>query len=399
MRELDVISFHPGRQHNLEQAFQIQKEFESFKHITSIYFDDVFAKRWHKIAPSIGKRLKKRSSALPAQFVDINPIAEIWLLLKKKGGYKVGTEDYLKRNEIFQRWVIKKYAPPKLCIGFDTSSWRVFKEWKGKSLLILDLTIAPPQYKLKLAEESHLDEHTISSLTKHDSILYKIYEEELQLADIILCGSDFVKQSCLSLGVQDRKLVVLPYGADLKKFHKSKIQTNKGYSRVVFIGTVNYRKGADIALQAWNEVVKKHPTAELHFYGGIEMELPSESKGIFFHGYISQDLLIEELKISDISILPTFFEGSSLAIYQSMAVGLAVITTPNAGSVIIDKRNGLLIEYGSVPQLVNNLSLLLEDTALRYQLGENAEKDIQNYTWDHYGEKLSLLIKKIILKN
>ena len=94
--------------------------------------------------------------------------------------------------------------------------------------------------------------------------------------------------------------------------------------------------------------------------------------------------------------MPTFFEGSSLAIYQSMAMGLAVITTDNAGSIIENKKNGILINYNSVDELITNLRLLMQDDSLRKSLAANAQRDIKNYTWFEYGEKLHKILLPIL---
>lgn len=396
MKKYEIVSFHPGRQHNFEQAYQLYKSFDSFQHLTSLYFDKKQVKWWENKLPSVAQFLKRRSAELPAMAVDTNPIGELKILAKRSSGKKLDITDFIKRNEAFQKWVLKKYSPPKICIGFDTSSWTVFEAWKGKSFLVLDLSIATPHYKLKLAKQNNFSAQQIQNLTKDDAPLYSIYEKELALADMVLCGSNFVKDSCISAGIDVSKLVVQPYGLDINRFLHKSVRENATPLKVVFVGTVSFRKGADIALEAWKEIAVVFPNAELHFYGGIQMDVPKDFKNVFFHGFLPQDKLISELKTAQISILPTFFEGSSLAIYQSMALGLAVITTPNAGSIIESGKNGLLINYGSVDELRKSLSLLLSDAQLRKQLVSAAQTDIQSYTWDHYGKSIAYLMNGVL---
>jgi glycosyltransferase involved in cell wall biosynthesis len=399
MKTPEIVSFHPGKQHNLEQALQIYKGFKNFKHITSLYFSDTTVKRWQKISPKISSGLKKRSAALPGQVVDINPVPEVKLLFKRALGHKADTGDYLERNRIFQEWMLRQYAPPKICIGYDTSSWLVFRKWKNKSFLILDLSIAVPQYKLTLAREYNLQPDFTNNLTHGDEPLYPVYAEELALADLILCGSEFVKDSCLSLGVNPEKLMVLPYGADLNKFNNPNPQpTGSGKIKVAFVGGVNYRKGADTVLKAWESIAKRFPQAELHFYGNVQMDLPSTPASVVFHGFVNQNDLIQDLKTAHISILPSFLEGSSLAIYQSMALGLAIITTPNTGSVVEDKKTGFIIPYGAVEEVITSLELLLGNETLRKELAAQAQAAIKKYTWENYGLKLNQKLGEILSK-
>jgi glycosyltransferase involved in cell wall biosynthesis len=395
MKKVDIISFHPGRQHNLDQAFQIHRHFSNYRHITSLYFDPKTVGRWSRISGKIGAALKKRSAALTSKVVTLNPWEEIKFLLRRRMGQKTKNYEYIDRNGAFQQWIIKRFAPPKVCIGYDTSSWVVFEQWKNKSFLILDLSIAVPQYKLDLAKQYHCSQEFISAVTQDDATFYQVYEKELQLADLILCGSSFVGESCRAMGVPAEKIMVLPYGADLNRFQNPSIQrTGDGIIRVVFVGFVNYRKGADTVIKAWQNIMTLYPHVELHFYGGVLMDIPEGLERVYFHGFIAQDALIEDLKKAHISVLPSFFEGSSLAIYQSMAMGLAVITTPNAGSVVTHEEDGLIVPYGSVERFQNAVQLLIEDEQKRKEMAKKAQQNISRYSWDNYGDKLKSIIEK-----
>ena len=395
MTQSDIISFHPGRQHNFEQAVQLNRLFQNFRHVTSLHFSLSTVNGVGRYSKKLAGILEKRSSPLPAQSVNVLPVHELSLLIKRGMGRPLGPQDFVRRNEQFQKAMLQKFAPPKVCIGYDTSSWVLFKAWKNKCKLILDLSIAVPQYKKTLAASLNGKGELLDNLTQGDEHLYSIYEEEVALADVILCGSHFVKESCLSMGVPEEKLRMLPYGADLQKFSAAPQHAQKdaaGKTKIVFIGSVNYRKGADILLKAWSEIAPSFPDAELHFFGGVSIDLPADLPQVYFHGFVAQKDLVTAMRTAQISVLPTFFEGSSLAIYQSMAMELAVITTPNAGSVITQEKNGLLVPYGSFDALKEALIRLLEDKVFRSQLAAQAQKDIQQYTWDNYGVNLAGII-------
>jgi glycosyltransferase involved in cell wall biosynthesis len=166
--------------------------------------------------------------------------------------------------------------------------------------------------------------------------------------------------------------------------------------RIVFVGNISYRKGADVLLKAWEKLLMEYDFLELHFYGNVQIDLKNLClKNTFFHGFIIQEDLIRELSKSHISILPTFFEGSSYAIYQSMALGLAVVTTPNCGSIIKNLENGVLIDYGSENQIYDALSFLINNKDIRLKLAESAMNEIESYTWDNYGEKIKHFITEL----
>jgi glycosyltransferase involved in cell wall biosynthesis len=392
MRDFEIISFHPGKQHNIEQAEQLNKYFTSILHITSIAFSKSTINKLRILPAKFLNEIDKRSiNEDTAPHIDTYPWLELVYKWKRISGQAITSNFFKKRNRLFQKYVLKKYAPPKIFIGFDTSSELIFEKWKGKSILVLDLTIAVPQYKKKLAMDYRLSEGRKQNLTKDDEVWYETYQKEVNLADFILCGSDFVKQSCIYIGADEKKIKVIPYGTNLKKFLPLVMPAHRRARpfKIVFVGNINYRKGADVLLAAWEKLIQKYDYAELHFYGNLQIDVSAYVlKNVFFHGFIIQADLIRELSKCQVSILPTFFEGSSYAIYQSMALGLAVITTPNCGSVIKNMKNGLLIEYNSDSQIYDTLSMLIRDTDLRVRLAETAMHDIREYSWDNYGEKL-----------
>jgi glycosyltransferase involved in cell wall biosynthesis len=396
MKSADIISIHPGKQHNLEQAEQLTQYFDSVKHITSIAFSKSTVKKWRFLPTKILNEMGKRSINSKASYhVDTYPWLELLYKWKRISRQDISNGFFKNRNRLFQKYILKKYAPPKIFIGFDTSSEYIFEEWKGKSILILDLTIAAPQYKKKLAIDYELSEDKLEKLLNGDEIWYDTYRKELELSDFVLCGSDFVRQSCLYLGVNEKRLKIIPYGANLEQFIPLIMPSNRPKKpfKIVFVGNVSYRKGADVLLRAWENLIKEYDFIELHFYGNLQIELKGfYLKNVFFHGFILQDDLIKKLSESHVSILPTFFEGSSYAIYQSMALGLAVVTTPNCGSIVKNMQDGILIDYGSEIEIYNALSLLINNPDICLGLAETAMCNIQEYTWKNYGKKLQNFI-------
>ncbi len=85
------------------------------------------------------------------------------------------------------------------------------------------------------------------------------------------------------------------------------------------------------------------------------------------------------LQTTDIFIMPSWHEGLSNALLEAMACGLPVVATRVVGNVELleDNVNGLLVAPGNEEQLVNALSSLLTDSAKARELGQNAQKTVQ----------------------
>jgi glycosyltransferase involved in cell wall biosynthesis len=82
-----------------------------------------------------------------------------------------------------------------------------------------------------------------------------------------------------------------------------------------------------------------------------------------------------------------------------MASGTAVIATAvgQLTEVIQDGKNGLLVPPGNASALAAALKSLIEDPAMRLQLGEQARKDtVQKYSWDQYVSRLEQLFTAVI---
>ena len=120
-------------------------------------------------------------------------------------------------NEFWQKEVLRHFKPPKVCVSYDGISHLLFREWKGKSLLVLDLAIGLPQYRIKIMHGDRFHKGMLDDLDENRRKLFTWYNEEVELADIILCGSEFVKKTVLYFYPEfENKCKILPYGASWK---------------------------------------------------------------------------------------------------------------------------------------------------------------------------------------
>jgi len=392
----DILSFHPRRHHNFEQAEEISKEFDNFLHVTSFFFRPSFVTFIQKLNKKVGQELNRRSSTLSPKYVKTIKLPEFKKIVKEKLGQKY---NFSQLSDEFSNTLLNRFEAPKICIGFDSYSQKVFEKWKGKSFLILDLVIGLPQFRAKIdAGMQNFKSEDLKKRSLADQELYNIYEAETKLADLILCGSEFVKQTCLEFGVPESKLHVINYGVNVKLFDHGNKQLKEKTEKLkfVFIGAVGYRKGADQLIEAWQAYSKLFPDNELHFYGHVEINLPQNKEGMFFHGAINQLDLIEELKTADILAFPTTFEGSSYSIYQAMAMKLAIITTPHSGTVLKDRESALITPIGRTDIFLESMIELTKNISLRNMLAQHAYNMVKDYTWQQYGKKLNIKLKEVL---
>jgi glycosyltransferase involved in cell wall biosynthesis len=88
----------------------------------------------------------------------------------------------------------------------------------------------------------------------------------------------------------------------------------------------------------------------------------------------------EILKAIDIYCLPSLWEGLSIALLEAMAMEKAIIATHTDGTIelIEDKKNGIIVPFYDNDALANAMNLLAEEENMRYRLGKEARKQVEN---------------------
>ena len=398
----NILSLHPRRQHNFEQAAALAELFPGkFTHATSIYLAPWLVKLLKKVSPGRSGWLARRSYAgLPNKYVISLPgveVKKLWWAWRRKG------INYFNLNDAWQRAVLKRFSPPAICISYDGSSNLIFREWKNKATLILDLSIGLPQYRIKMLHGEKFKIEMLESADEFQKKLFNQYQEEVELADLILCGSEFVKDTITFFYPEFApKCRILPYAADTDKFDFPDRQFSDSKDlKFVFIGTVGWRKGADLLLEVWREFVANHPECELHFFGPVDKEicLTSLPDRVSVHGSVESRKLIEYLKVMDVFVLPTTFEGSSLAVYQAMAMQLPIITTRNSGSVLSHGESCELVEVSDKNSLLAGLTKIFNNMEYREYIAKNAYALSRMYTWSEYKKRIFKILEQEGLTN
>jgi glycosyltransferase involved in cell wall biosynthesis len=147
------------------------------------------------------------------------------------------------------------------------------------------------------------------------------------------------------------------------------------------IARLDVQKGHDVLLRAAAQV----PGAHFVFAGeGPEraaLEAQASTLGlrdrVLFLGHRTD--VPELLAAADIFVLPSLYEGSSLAILEAMAAAKPIVATAIGGTdeLIVDGRSGLLVPPADPQALAGALSQLLSSPELRVRLAEEARRRVE----------------------
>ena len=291
----------------------------------------------------------------------------------------------------FQRKVASLVLPSSdVLVSYDTYSYEIFKKLKKEKIkLVLDLSSAhPATIRQIIDKEKELWPEYSESLnlaSVSDQWVHSV-ERETELADYILVGSRFILDSCIKNGIEPQKIFVLPYGTDINRFYPRKVIKKSDKFVILFVGRIGQLKGVRYLLDALATL--NLPNLELWLCGRmLDKEPLSKFRDNFKHlNYIPYIQMPEIYNQADIFVLPTLLEGLSQASLEAMACGKPVITTPNSGmeGIIRDGENGFIVPIRDSATLAQKISYLYEHGQERGEMGRNARRTAEIFSWHNY---------------
>ncbi len=234
-----------------------------------------------------------------------------------------------------------------------------------------------------------------------DTNVYRIKEKLRHLMEHVLSFRSFkictVSNDILGfiqkeIGISSKKLEVVINGVEtkLKVKNKSSIKIEIGLQEndfiVCFVGRLEPVKNIDELFFALRLVRKRCPDIRLLILGdGKERsrleKLSNETNledCISFLGF--RDDVIDILGISDLFILPSHYEGISIALLEAMSAGLPAIVSDVGGNpeVVEHNQTGLLFQPGNLDSLVESILRLYKNEYLLKKMGKNAIDKIES---------------------
>lgn len=211
--------------------------------------------------------------------------------------------------------------------------------------------------------------------------------EEYSLADLILVLSERAAETFRVQGFPEEKLFYLPRGVDVERFTPGQ---RPPHFRAVFSGALIERKGVHHLLEAWDRLDLKD--AELWLVGAIHDEMKPYLKtfarpNVKVIGFAREPEIY--LRQSTIHVFPSQCEGSAKVTYEAAACGLPQITTREAGDVIEDGVQGIIVPPANVEALAEAIQHLYDHPEIVERMSIAArERVVENFTWDHFRARL-----------
>lgn len=248
--------------------------------------------------------------------------------------------------------------------------------------------------------------HTVHGFAFHESsgrMARLIYSTMERLAahwcDVIVCVSQFHREWALKLKIgTPAKVIAIPNGLSLERatVRKSRTEVRRELrvtdeELVIFsAGRLARQKGFAYLIHAAAELMSRWDRPFRVVIAG-EGELLESLK------HLCRELRVDEcvtflgfrndlgdlLSAADLVVLPSLWEGLSIALLEAMAAGKPIVTTRIGSNLEVVKNDetALLAEPGNVSELVDCILRCSADETLRGELGRRALRRFRcNYT-------------------
>jgi glycosyltransferase involved in cell wall biosynthesis len=353
-----------------------------------------------------------RRRELPA-FIEkklrLHPTHELGRLIASRAGLEFATKHeqgffsvdavYKSFDKSVSRHLVNVICKSVYC--YEDGALETFRAARSKRLTrIYDLPIAHWTTVRRLMEEEadRLPDWacTMQGLSDSESKLCR-KDEELELADVIICPSFFVRDSLPAHILLKKRVEVVPFGSPAVS---ESVPENRalGPLRVLFAGSMTQRKGLADLFSAIKMLdsnrfelhVLGTPIASMSFY---KSQLPN-----FIHHHPRANAQVLNLMRScDVFILPSIVEGRALVQQEAMSCGLPIIVTRNAGGedLVEDGKAGFLVPIRNPSAIAEKLELLFKNRNILAEMGKAAQLKAQMLSWANYRERIVEIVKSI----
>jgi glycosyltransferase involved in cell wall biosynthesis len=210
---------------------------------------------------------------------------------------------------------------------------------------------------------------------------------EYDRATLLLTRSTYATETFLQEGFPPERLCNTDDGADTERFQPGEPPP---LFRALFVGALIKRKGVHLLLEAWHRL--NFQDAELVLAGHVHAEIrPYLEK--FATGNVRVagkiDRVEDYYRSATLHVFPSLCEGCAKTTCEAAACGLPQITTREAGDVVQDGSNGLIIPRDDLDALCAALERLYRHPGLLGPMRTAARaRAVGHFTWDKYRARL-----------
>lgn len=205
-----------------------------------------------------------------------------------------------------------------------------------------------------------------------------------------------------------KKSTIIPevgYAVSGGKLETVSYRSNK--MRICWSGLHIPRKSLNFLLEAVAQCDNKE-NIELHIVGDGQCNKKWKSlanklnlKNVVWYGWVDKEKALDIMKSSHLFTITSLSDATSTVLLEALSIGLPVIALNHLGFAnIINEDCGIKIEVSSKKQLVNDLSLAIDNIynheEYRQKLSKGAVLRAQEFTWEKKAQTINSIYNRIV---
>lgn len=261
---------------------------------------------------------------------------------------------------------------------------------------------------------------TAHVVTPHEPIPFQdaIFRRIHQQADLVVAHSRHDRQRLVDeFAIATEKVVVIPHGEygffergddalDRRSARRS-LNLDEQDEVALFFGYIREYKGLDLLFEAWPEIKRARPTAQL-VVAGDPVQLSSERRaelqqwatrlGAISHfGYVPFSEVSRYFGAADVLILPYRHISQSGVLFLAFSLGVPVLATRVGAlnEMLQDGENALMVNPDAPAELAQATIRLLSDATLRKGLAAGGRQLAREHSWQSIAERTERAFMKL----
>ncbi len=229
---------------------------------------------------------------------------------------------------------------------------------------------------------------------------------------ILICNTDTEDK----IKTDQKKLFFYPVnGISSKELTPSLsiLEEKSSEFKIIYAGRLDAIKGINLGIEAFHVFSQKFPKSYFKIIGdGPERErLVNLTKSlniqdkVEFIPWMKREELLEQLRLSDVLLFPSFRDGGGQVVIEAMSSGKPVIGLNVGGPGFhIQKEWGIKIEPKdpgyTIQEMTKALETLYLDEKLRENMGKAGRRRAEEfYLWERLGDHLQKIYKEVLPRN
>jgi glycosyltransferase involved in cell wall biosynthesis len=375
------------------EHYAIPRALHEVGHLNALFTDVWIGKGMAGLLkPLVPSLASRRHCGIPDALVRSSTVGRVLMDRRLRQQKLPSWEACLQRNQWYSGWASTQLQRVQADVFFSYAytARQPFQTAKRRGMRCILDQIDGAWREEQVWRELSRPYHDIEAEVDQAPPLYwEKWNEELELADVIVVNSGWSKKLIIEAGTDERKIVEIPLFYEpvkpavgsrqssaedhLVTRHSPPLTAYGDSLRALFLGSVVLRKGVGQLFDTIR-LLKTEPV-DFTFAGPINVRVPDDIRAmphVRFLGPVDRATADRLYAESDVFLFPTLSDGFGLTQLEALGHGLPVIASLNCGQVVENRVSGLILPEVSPMAIAEAIMELVRDRDQLAQLKSGA---------------------------